>query len=166
MFRVKGFFTTLTLNPQRYTKTLDGIMDVQLRQAARLWLRAVILKVPVWTGTSMGSLKPLGAFLRVAIPISPVAKRSGMGPEVGASKSTFTFGKQGTKYIFEFNEGVLHYTINEFFNVSPPIHLKTPGPYDSFKAGNEAFQAYIANELPKRLPRIEEVLTTQRVEIT
>ncbi len=75
MIELKGFFTKLTLDPGRYTKTLDKSMNVQLRQAARAWLRAVILKVPVWTGMSRGSLRPLGAFLRVAVPISPVASR-------------------------------------------------------------------------------------------
>jgi len=163
LIELKGFFTKLTLDPGRYTKTLDKSMNVQLRQAARAWLRAVILKVPVWTGMSRGSLRPLGAFLRVAVPISPVASRKNYGIQAGANASAFKFSKEGTKYIFEFDEGVLHYTINEFYNVKPPINLITPGPYGSFKAGELAFQTYVTDVLPGRLPRLEDIITTNRI---
>jgi hypothetical protein len=158
MIQLKGFLAHLTLDPQRYTKTLDKYMEVQMRQAAREWLRAVIQKVPVWTGMSRGSLKPLGAFLRVAIPISPVEFRKGMGPEAGARRSTFFFGRKNTKYKFYFNENVLHYTMNEFFNVNPPIHLIHPGQWHSFEAGEDAFEAYVKDVLPGRLPKFEDVI--------
>lgn len=165
MIQLGGFMTQLTINPQRYTKTLDKVMDTQLRQGARAWLRAVLVKVPVWTGMSRGSLRPLGAFLRVAVPITPKVTRSGMGPDEGAKRSSFKFGKEGTEYFFSFDEQVAHYTINEFFNVSPPLNLITPGPYGSFEAGAEAFQDYIETELPKRLPRFEEIITTKIIRV-
>lgn len=163
MIDLGGFGTLLTLDPQRYTKTLDKTMEVQLRQAARAWLRAVIVKVPVWTGMSRGSLIPLGAFLRVKIPITPVASKPGMGPLAGSLRSSFNFTKRGTSYSFEFDESVAHYTINEFFDVSHTIKLITPGPYNSFRFGAAAFQAYVTNELPKRLPRVEDVIVTKRI---
>jgi len=165
MIKLEGFSTALFIDINRFTKTLDAAMDVQLRQAARAWLRAVILKVPVWTGMSRGSLKPLGSFLRVKVPISPKAVRKGMGPGVGATQSAFKFGKEGNKYIFEFDEQVMQYTINEFFNVRPPINLITPGPYGSFNAGADAFEKYVQNEMPGRLPRPEQATVTRRVNL-
>jgi len=165
MIQARGFFATLSIDIGRYTKTLDQTMDVQMRQAARAWLRAVILKVPVWTGMSRGSFKPLGAFLRVAIPISPVATRSGMGPDAGASLSSFSFGKEGTKYIFEFEDNVPHYAINEFYNVRPPINLITPGPYGSFKAGQDAWDQYVTQVMPSKFPRPEEFIRQRRIQI-
>jgi len=165
MYEIKGFYTNVTIDTDRYTKTLDAMMKVQMRQAAREWLRAVIEKVPVWTGMSRGSLKPLGRFLRVAISIRPVAKRKGMGPGAGEAFQSFSFGVQGTTYSFEFDEGVEHYLINEFHDVSHSIPLRTPGPYHSFEAGNQAFIRYVENEMPKRFPRVEKFIVQKRIGI-
>jgi hypothetical protein len=165
VIKLKGFLTHLTMDVQRYTKTLDANMEIQTRQAARAWLRAVIEKVPVWTGMARGSLKPIGGFLKIAIPISPVAVRKGMGPAAGASRSTFFFGKSGTKYQFRFNENVLHYAINEFFDVNPPIHLTHPGEWHSFEAGAKAWQDYIENVLPGRLPKFEDIIVKKVIRI-
>jgi hypothetical protein len=169
MFEIRGVFSELHLDVGRFTKTLDATMEIQLRQAARAWLRAVIVKVPVWTGMSVGSFIPLGAFLRVKIPIVPSASpfaqaaiRQGRTAAAGAAASTFEFRKEGHKYIFEFDEGVPSYAINEYFNVKPPINLITPGPYGSFRAGEQAFQDYVTNEIPKRLPRIENIVVTKK----
>lgn len=60
MFEITPFFTRVDIDLIGYKKSLDKIMTVQIRQAAREWLRAVIPRVPVYTGTSRGSLQPLG----------------------------------------------------------------------------------------------------------
>lgn len=137
-------------------------MEVQLRQAARAWLRATIQHVPIWTGMSMGSFRPLGAFLRIKIPIKPELYIIGRTIERGAAASEYKFMKQGTKYTFEFDEGVASYAINEYFNVNPPLHLKTPGPWYSFRYGEAAFQEYVEKEMPNRFPRVEEALVITR----
>lgn len=167
--QLKGVFTELYLDVGRYTKTLDKTMNVQMRQAARAWLRAVIVNVPVWTGMSRGSYMPLGAFLRVKIPIVPStsphaqsAIRQGRTAQAGADASDFKFDKNGTKYRFEFDMGVPSYAINEYFNVKPPINLITPGPWHSFRAGEQAWEDYVRNEMPKRFPRVEQVIIQKK----
>lgn len=163
MIRMKSKLTTFSIDPGRFTKTLDEAIQVQQRQAARAWLRAIIEKVPVWTGMSRGSFKPLGAYLRVAVPISPVARRSGMGPSAGASKSQFSFTRTGNVWTFAFTEEVAHLLINDAFNVSAYIHLRTPGPYNAFKAGSDAYQQYIDENLLKRLPNLNDSIKTSKV---
>lgn len=165
MFEIKGSFVQLSLDVQRYTRTLDEAMQVQLRQAAREWLRAVILRVPVWAGTSRGSLRPLGSYLRVAVPISPrVGPTATRGPSVGAGQSDFEFSspRKGV-YQFTFDEQVLHYRLNEFFDMSGFLPLLTPTPWASFKAGETAFTRYVNDVLPKRLPRPEQFLVQKRI---
>lgn len=162
MLRIKSRLSTFELDPQRYAKSLDEAISTQQRQAARAWLRAVIEKVPVWTGMSRGSLKPLGAYLRVAVPISPVAQRSGMGPTAGAQQSSFSFTRTGTSWTFAFTEEVAHFLINDAFDVSAYIRLRTPGPYNAFKAGEEAYEAYIAEFLQKRLPNVNDVIISRK----
>ncbi len=166
MFTPKGSFVKLSIDVQRYTKTLDENMKIQVRQAAREWLRAVIQKVPVWAGSSRGSLQPLGRFLRVAIPINPRVTLPGRGPSVGAQQSDFSFDspRRGV-YEFAFDEQVAHYRINEFFDVTQfGFKLLNPTPWHSFVAGEAAFQRYVEDVMPGRLPRIEDSIVQTRIQ--
>jgi len=157
----------MSIDVGRVTKTLNENMSIQMRQAAREWLRAVITKVPVWTGTSKGSFKPIGRFLNVQIPISPEVSRSGMGPDVGADKSAFHFSRRKGNQIFTFEVGVAHYAVNEFHNVNltGQFQLRNPGPYASFKFGELAFNRYVENVMPGRLPKPETFTKMTKVKI-
>lgn len=148
----------------RYTEALERELEVQMRQAAREWLRAVIPRVPVWAGTSRGSLKPLGRFLRVAIPIgiNPTsAGRKGVGPELGAAQSSFDFTTVSRKFTFTWDTTVRHFITNNFYDVSSSIHLITPGPYGAFEAGKAAFDRYVQTVIPQRIPRLQDYVKYQ-----
>lgn len=149
-FDVKGF-----------RKTVDAALQTQLRMAAREWLRAVIPRVPVYTGMSRGTLQPLGQFLRVAVPISPVASRPGYSIEGGAAASSFSFTKEGAYYYFTWNNEVLQYQINEFHRV--PLPLRHPTPWRSLDAGRRAFDAYVKNTIPKRIPRVNDFIRADSI---
>lgn len=157
--KFRGRLSFPKLDVTKYTEALEEAIETQIRQAAREWLRAVIPKVPVWTGTARGSLQPLGRFLRVAIPISPVARRKGMGPEVGASKGTFKFQRRGRRFVFTASSTVDHFIQNNFYQApTPPFHLKEPTPWKAFEAGDEAFIRYIKANLVKRIPKLKEFI--------
>lgn len=158
MLTISIQLSNIELNKGQYTKALFDTLDTQNRQAARAWLRAVLLRVPVFTGQARGSLKPLGQFLKVAVPINPVAHRSGYGPEYGASQSSFEFTR-GYITEFVFNEAVIHYLINEFYDVNPPIHLThSPRPWASFEQGKLAYRAYLKQYLKEKLPQISKYM--------
>jgi hypothetical protein len=163
MLNIGGVFNKLSIDPGRFTKTLDKTMEVQLRQAARAWLRAVVLKVPVWTGTARGTLRPLGQFLRVSIPISPVKRKRGFGPDIGAQRSAFSFNKTATTYSFEFDQQLAYYAVNDFYHVNLP--LINPTPWGSFRAGEAAFNKYVQTVLPERLPRVEDLIVKTEIKI-
>ena len=168
MFKIKARFSKLGIDTGRFTETLDTNMKEQIRQAAREWLRAVILKVPIWTGTSIGSLQPLGAYLRVAVPNNYKVVRPGMGPSAGRAQQEFKFKREGNVWSFEFTEEVPHYLVNEYFNVNATgkFHLTTPGPYRSFAAGEAAFTAYINAYLIKRVPNLHDFETVEELRIS
>lgn len=152
MPRITLTLVDLKFDADNFRKTVHATLEKEIRMAARAWLRAVIPRVPVYTGMARGSLQPLGRFLKVAVPISPVAKRKNMGPAVGAAQQSFKFEVKNGKYLFGFNSTVAHYMINEFYSV--PLPLRNPTPWQSFEAGRTAFNEYVANELPKKLPRV------------
>lgn len=166
MFTIKARFSKLGIDTGRYTKTLDTNMQEQIRQGAREWLRAVILKVPIWTGTSMGSLRPLGAYLRVAVPSNYEVVRKGYGPSVGKALQEFKFDKKDHIYTFSFTEEVPHYLVNEYFNANEQgFHLRNPGPYRSFAAGEKAFINYINTYLVKRVPNLQDFITVEEIRL-
>jgi len=156
MLKFRGRISFPKLDAAKYTQALEDAVETQMRQAAREWLRAVVPKVPVWAGTSRGSLQPLGRFLRVAIPINPLVQRKGAGPNVGASKSSFKFERIGRRFIFSVSTGVDHFIQNNFYEApNPPFHLKEPTPWKAFEAGEEAYLKYIKENLTKKIPKIK-----------
>lgn len=165
--RFSGQFTYVDFDEKGYRKSYDEAMDTQMRQAARAWLRALLTArlpiirrghgdsigiPPVWTGTARGTLLPLGRFLKVAIPIRPIAKRTGKGPEVGAAMGKYFFGKNKGRYYFRFSTQLAYFTANEFHQSNLNLTHKTP--WNGLKAGQVAFKAYVENVMPGKLPKI------------
>jgi hypothetical protein len=163
MLKVKVSLVYLKLNSGEFTKAVLETLQTQSRQAARAWLRAVILKVPTWTGEARGSLKPLGSFLNVAIPISPSTSRqaqaamaAGHTAEAGTAQGNFQFKIEGeARVIFIFSTDVVHYLINEFYDVSEHIHLIDPVPWYSLRAGKAAYKEYLTTNLKAKIPKLK-----------
>lgn len=157
--RFRGRFSIPQFDDKKFSDKFISQIQVEQRNAARAWLTAVIPKVPVWAGTARGTLKPLGRFLRVAVPISPVVVKPRLGPEVGAAKSSFKFARRGKRFIFLVENDVDHFIRNNFHEApNPPFKLKTPTPWNAYEAGQEAYEAYIKEVIPKKLPRIKDFI--------
>jgi hypothetical protein len=168
--KVKIKLVYLKLDKGAFTKTFTEAMETQNRQAARAWLRAVLIKVPVWTGEAKGSLRPLGQFLKVAVPIGPIsttreAKRAiseGHTVAAGEGQGHFQFkNEDGKRFVFIFKTDVVHYLINEFYNVKPPINLIQPVPWFSLRAGKAAYKQYLNDNLKQKIPKIKSFLTSE-----
>jgi len=150
-----------------FNKALRSMAETQVRNAAREWLRAVIPLVPVFTGTARGSLQPLGRFLRVAVPIAPVATRPGKGPDVGASQTRpYYFHRERDRHYFRFNTQVFHFIRNEFYHApNPPFRLTHPTPWNAIPVGNAAFDAYLRTTIPQRIPKIRDYFKFKTVRL-
>jgi hypothetical protein len=164
----------LKFNGNKLVKDIEDMLQRESRNAARAWLKAVLVKVPVWTGEARGSLRPLGAFLRVAVPISPSSSKwaqramlEGHTAEAGAAQGSFEF-KTETKLriVFEARTEVIHYLINEFHNVNPPIHLIEPAPWLSHVAGKKAYLEYLEENLKNKIPNLKSYFVREKVTVT
>jgi len=160
MFEAK--IKLIKIDRRGYTEALGKAVDVQIRQAARAWLREVMIHIPVYSGMAKGSLLPLGRFLNVAIPIQPVAKRKYGDVAAGDALGSFKFERDDNfVWTFSFSTEVPHFLINEF-NVglgSPP--LRHPTPWNSFAAGKVAWTQYLTTELSRKIPKISEWITLE-----
>ncbi len=173
MLKAKIKLIYLKLDKVKFTKTLIEKLETQNRQAARAWLRAVILKVPVWTGMAAGSLKPLGAFLRVAIPISPSsssqaqsAMRRGQTEAAGEALGKFEFkNEDGQRFVFVFSTGVIHYLQNEYYAAPPGFHLIEETPWYSLRAGSIAYKQYMKENLKNKIPKLKSFIVRSTREL-
>lgn len=165
MIQFTGRLYTMQFDAEGFKKSLQEAIAVQMRQAARAWLRAVIPAVPVYTGMARGSLQPLGRILRVAVPISPIAFRRGKSPAEGATQSSFEFYNNGSVWTFSWSTDVLHYTINEYNNMSGVLPLRHPTPWKSIEKGNIAFNAYMEANISKRIPKLADYIKTDTVQV-
>lgn len=173
MFRFQGSYDLLKLDKGAYIEQLNAVLAEELKNAMRAWLKAVIRKVPVYTGMARGSLLPIARALGENVPITPRANRMasprlyGKGvrstPSQGARRTTFKFTSRLGRHEVSIDIGTVHYLINEFTRVSLP--LAHPGPWKSFEAGRAAFKDYLKRNLKKKVPRIVKYISKSRVEI-
>lgn len=159
MYTVFGTFNYVNFNKPAYLKTRDEALKREMRNAAREWLAAVIPRVPVWTGTSRGTLLPLARYLRQSIPISPLVSKEGKGPGLGETLGGFEFDDAGNQYTFEFTNFLEYFKFNDQNDASAHgFHLTHHTPWEAFEAGQKAFEYYVETYLPQKMPDINDFL--------
>lgn len=150
-------------------KTMDAALKILIREAAREWLRAVVLQVPVWSGQALGSIKfargtngNLSRYLNVSIPIVPVKARPNKNQYSNPGK--YNFPTAQNRYRFSFRSDVIYYIHNEFFPRTDPGAggQQIEAPWHSLEAGKEAFQAVIA-AAKKKLPRLQKAIESYSI---
>jgi hypothetical protein len=139
---------------------LDKLGEVQIREAARAWLRAVIIEIPTYTGTARGTFKPLGSFLKVAIPKgTPVSNRKskrikgttyqlgfGAGAQYGQD---YEFNQTGLRFEFNYTVNLPYIWWNSFGPGLPELRKKAP--WKAIQNGTDAFEGHLREKLPGRL---------------
>lgn len=162
-----GRFTTRARLPKFFLKSfktqLGQLSEREVKQAAREWLRAVIKEIPTFTGTARGTFKPLGQFLRVAIPQhTPKSDRKSkringrvyqLGFAAGAQYGEdFEFKQDGLRYEFNYTVELPYIWWNSF---GPgPANLTKPTPWFAIQKGTTAFGNHIREEIPGKISAI------------
>lgn len=178
------------LNKAAWSKRFQLDLERLTRNAAREWIRAVVMNIPTWSGMALGSVKlargangSLAQFLHVAVPINPVSstgktfisptsgKRVHLDkmktPEAGGEMASYGFDFSNKKFSFHFTSQVPHFMHNEFFERTDPgaAGQKIEAPWNSMEKGRGAFLTYIHNEVrAKRFARIRKFITRTSVE--
>jgi hypothetical protein len=137
----------LELDIKRLSATVEKRAYQKMRQAARVFLRAAIERIPVWTGEAMGSLAPIAHELHVRIPATPNpdAPYNGFGIGMTQGKTSEPFiTQEGWKFSFEIGSNVDHFNINDRFNVNKwGIMLRNPTPWEAFQHGAIAAKEFL-----------------------
>jgi len=159
-------------SPAEVSNHMSGFFQAQIRQATRAWLRAVLAKVPEYSGTARGTFKPLGRVLRVAVPqgwmpynrkyerlrqyklkkgtvtIQGKTFKVGPGPNDYAD---FYFDYSGPEYKFIFTQNLPYAFWNDIYPAPNWIKLPSIPPWHALAAGQAAFHNYLRVEMPKRI---------------
>lgn len=149
-----------------YGKVVTQKLEQATRVAAREWLKAICIGVPMlptWTGETRGSFAFargasgfLGQFLNLQIPIIPTHLKVGHTPESGGHQGRYSFSSGQHKFAFYFRSDVVQWSINEFFdNPAGPEYLQRP--WDLRKYGARAFRESMSVSLAK-LPKVQDFL--------
>lgn len=160
MIKLQWKFPTYKWNSQKFNQTLRTKLTVQVRQAAREFVRAAIVKVPIDTGEAIGTFLPIGRFLNVSIPIlnnHPTEKKN---PETGSSEEKrllFTFSSNQYGVYFEIDWQLFHFWFNEFFHHNYP-NAQIETPWHSMEAGRDAFLEYMRTVAVERLPKLKDFI--------
>lgn len=178
------------LNGAAWSKQFQRDMERLTRQAAREWVRAVIMQIPVWTGMALGSVKfargsngSLAQFLHVAVPINPVnstgktflsptsGKRVHLDktktPDAGGQMADYKFVFTKKTFSFQFKSTVPHFMHNEFFERTDPgaAGQQIEAPWNSLEKGRAAYLNYLRNEIrASRFARITKFISRVSVE--
>ena len=157
MPRIIAQFTNLKYDIEGHKKKVHEALQVQMRQAAREWLRAAIPLVPVYSGMARASLRPRARGTPGGrADRSPGPAHGPPQPRPRREQQRFSFTDDGVRYYFQWTTDVLHYQLNEYY--TSRLKLTHPTPWESTEAGNVAFRKYAYSIAPKRLPAIKNYL--------
>lgn len=154
----------LTLNVDAFKRDLSAQAEVQMKEAAKAFIREAASKVPVRTGFARGSLIPLaeasGAELLFTVfDAARTEFYQGIpkSPETGALFGTPAdqiFTREGNIFFFNYESRVIYYALQDVFRGRSPT-----SPWGSFEAGSEAFLAYMATTGIRNLPSLFNYIT-------
>jgi hypothetical protein len=159
-----------------YKKKLDLAIRALIREAAREWLRAMIIRIPTWTGHTKGSIKfargangNLSRYLNVSIPIVPHPRAAGQisrgkNAASGGRLGRYSFTVQNHVYKFYFRSDVVYFLHNDFFARTDrgAGGQQIEAPWGSAEAGAEAFHQTLGRG-KKNFPRLEDAIIKTRI---
>jgi hypothetical protein len=158
---------------EKLTQAIDKKMQSAVYQAARAWLRAVILKVPVWSGQALGSVKYakgrygpsaglfLGQYLKIQIPLYPVFPRPNKNPQTGGVQGRYSFSHSNNQYRFSYQTSVIYFVIQEFYNVG----VSPSAPWHALTDAEPEFRAELRRQVVGKLPKISDLVRVRSAPI-
>lgn len=156
MFKVRIRIPRYTLEKEKMMAALKAKLEVQIRQAAREFVRAAIQNIPVDTGQARGTFLPLARALNVSVPIdgTPQKGKSASTGASGDNQLIFKFETTKTLVKFEVDVQLFYFWVNDILGHPSGMHE----PWQSIEEGFKAFMKYIHSTAPQRFPKLKDYL--------
>ena len=163
--KLSGKFELLVFDLPGYHNELDKYFKQEIVAGARTFLNAATANLPVWSGASLGTFRPLAKEVNYPIVFAPRPGSFNSSPRPSTIGELVSDKGKGI-YSFEYKTNLRHLVYNEFnnANVVPDAtlfgKLLTPGPYGAIKTGRAA----VIRQMCKRpLPSVRKHFTMKTI---
>lgn len=163
MIKFSAIYQVPKINLTAYKRILNDNFSKAIADAARVWLQATTVEIPVWSGASLATFAKLasdaGFSLGGITPVFNAPSRIGLG--LSASQGALEGDNSKSIFKFTYATSLRHLIYNEFnnANASPDSTLfgtlKNPGPY-RFQQKGQAAVLPILKDL--RLPNLNDFI--------
>ena len=146
--KFQASLSRITFDP-RFLSDTDKFVEETTREAARIWVKAVLAIIPEWSGASRATVQALATAVGEYVSID-VKSEAPNRIALGRLYSSGGLKKNGQGSWEFYYETQLRYLIaNETKKVAPRTEglrgsLIQPTPYQFRDAGNRAVEAYLA----------------------
>jgi hypothetical protein len=156
-------FVAPRLNLSSYRKALHRHMLDVVSQAINVWLEAVLMEIPVWSGASRATFTHSAQVIHYNIPITPVVQ-SRVGTGIGEGAGGLEADDNKGRYVFHYSTSLPWLVWNEYHNANvdpdPTLFYRVikEGPYNFQMKGFQAFRSFASTvDLPPVAPHIQPV---------
>lgn len=165
--RFKPEFVTVNIDVSRYRREFDNKMTEIIKEAARSWLRTVLLIIPTWSRASRATFEALANEVGFNVTYGPLrAKKDRLLLGLSTSKGGLKIEK-GKSYHFFYETDLRYLAYNNVNRVivgqAPNVFagLINPTPYRFTDAGQKDFESFAQNNV--RLPNPYEFITRNKI---
>lgn len=159
--KITGTFRVPRYSIDEYQRLMKDQLGQAIAEAAAEWLGATVPLIPVWSGASRGTFRPLASKIGLQILILPRAFVERIGFGESQATGQVTIDPSAGRFTFSYSTTLAHLVYNEFnnANVSPDptlfARLLNPGPYRFQEAGEKAFREFAQSvRLPDPSPAL------------
>lgn len=157
----------VSLDLRGYRSRLRGFLEETTKEAARSWLRTVMIIIPTWSRASRATFEELAEAVGFRIQYGPVLSREDR-LTLGLSTGHGGLESKATTCHFFYSTDLRYLAYNEFnrvvYGIAPNVFsrsgLNNPTPYRFQEAGLADFNSFAANVL---LPNPYEFITPKRL---
>lgn len=187
---INATLTKFEFKSKEFSEAFKKALNIQIRKAAKEFLKAAILRVPVRTGFARGGLGNLATAIGLAAASDKTSfiNKFNRRRKQGASGSRIEFYKSpgGSKvlktpenarryatpidkvfkevnniFTFNYNITILYYNLNDFFSNAKVASA----PWKSFAAGRNAFIDYLRITGIAKLPQLKQFVLKTKIKV-
>lgn len=159
--KLKAFFRVPSISRDRYLQLMRDQLGQAIADAAAEWLGATVPLIPVWSGASRGTFRPLASKIGLQILILPRAFTERISFGEHNATGDVTIDAAAGRFTFSYSTTLAHLIYNEFNNANetpdPTLLFKliNPGPYNFQQVGEKAFREFAKGvRLPDPTPAL------------
>jgi len=150
--RFNAQISIIDFNLRGFRRALDQEMQENTKDAARSWLRTVLVIIPTWSRASRATFEKLASAVGYNVTYGPLRSRQDRA-SLGRSESEGGVDFTPTSWHFFYETDLRYLAYNEFnrvvFGQAPNVFsrsgLTNPTPYRFQDAGMADFQSFSSN---------------------